>query len=80
MECQTSRCETMTPEFEMLMNDPDVPSERGPGGTLIFLDGDQYCVVSPNFVSTEQSDCYAFGRTRDEAIVNYAARFGRPSL
>jgi hypothetical protein len=69
----------MTPEFEMLMNDPDVQSERGPGRTLIFLDGDQYCLVGPDFVSTEQSDCYAFGRTREEAIANYAARFGKHS-
>ena len=69
----------MTAEFEALLNDPDVQSERGPGGTLIFLDGDQYCVVGPDFVSTEQSDCYAFGGTREEAISNYAARFGQQS-
>ena len=66
----------MTPEFESLKNDPDLQSERGPGGTLIFLDGDQYCVVGPDFVSTEESDCYAFGATREVAIANYAARMG----
>jgi hypothetical protein len=66
----------MTPEFERLKNDPDLQSERGPGGTLIFLDGDQYCVVGPDFVSTEQSDCYAFGATKQEAVANYAARIG----
>ncbi len=61
----------MTPEFEMMMHDPDLGAERGPGGTLIFQDGEQYCVVGPEFVSMEESDCYAFGSTREEAIVNY---------
>lgn len=64
----------MTPEFELLMNDPDLESTRGPGWTLVFLDGDQYCVVGPEFVSMEESDCYAFGATREEAIANYAAK------
>ena len=32
----------MTPEFEMLMHDPDLEATRGPGGTLIFLAGGQY--------------------------------------
>ncbi|HEX6279648.1 MAG TPA: hypothetical protein VFZ49_06470 [Pyrinomonadaceae bacterium] len=64
----------MTAEFEGLLNDPDLESERGPKGTLIFLDGDQYCVVGPEFVSTEESDCYAFGATRDEAVANYFRR------
>ena len=67
----------MTPEFEALKNDPDLQVERGPSGTLIFLDGDQYCVVGPEFVSIEDSDCYAFGATKDEAIANYAARIGQ---
>jgi hypothetical protein len=64
----------MTAEFELLANDPDLEAERGPGGTLIFLDGDQYCVVGPEFVSVEESDCYAFGATRDAAIANFALR------
>lgn len=66
----------MSPEFEMLGNDPDLQSERGPGGTLIFLDGDQYCVIGPEFVSMEESDCYAFGETKEQAIANYAAKSG----
>ncbi|MEQ1765459.1 MAG: hypothetical protein ABL984_20185 [Pyrinomonadaceae bacterium] len=66
----------MTPEFELLMNDPDLESEPGPNGTLIFLDGDQYCVVGPKFVSMAESDCYAFGSTRKEAVANYAMRTG----
>lgn len=65
----------MTPEFELLKNDPDLESEPGPGGTLIFLDGDQYCVVGQEFVSIEESDCYAFGSTRAEAIQNYRIKF-----
>ena len=64
----------MTPEFEQLKNDPDLESQAGPGGTLIFMDGDGYCVVGPEFVSVEESDCYAYGETREQAIANYAAR------
>jgi len=64
----------MSAELEMLRDDPDLEAERGPGGTLIFLDGDQYCVVGPEFVSTEESDCYAFGATREQAIANYAMK------
>jgi len=57
-----------------MASDPDLQSERGPGGTLIFLDGGQYCVVGPDFISTEESDCYAFGATREQAIANFAAK------
>ena len=64
----------MTPEFESLINDPDLETERGPGGTLVFLDGDAYCVVGPGFVSVEESDCYAFGATKEQAIANYAMK------
>jgi hypothetical protein len=66
----------MTAEFEMLKNDPDLESTRGPGGTLIFLDGDQYCVVGPEFTNVEESDWFAFGSTREEAIANYAIKVG----
>jgi len=67
----------MTPEFEQLKHDPDLQCESGPGGTLIFIDGEQYCVVSPDFVSVEESDCYAFGDTREQAIANFAAKIAR---
>lgn len=66
----------MTDEFEMLTNDPDLESSRGPGGTLIFEDGGQYCIIGPEFVSMEESDCYAFGATREMAIANYAIKTG----
>lgn len=65
----------MTPDFEALKNDPDLQSEPGPGGTLIFLDGDQYCCVGPDFVSMEESARCAFGATREDAIANYSSRF-----
>lgn len=65
----------MTQEFEMLMHDPDLDASQGPRGTLVFLDGDQYCVVGPEFVSMEESNCYAFGSTKEEAIANFAAKF-----
>jgi len=67
----------MTLEFQMLANDPDLEAERGPGGTLIFVDGIQYCVVGPGFVSMDESDCYAFGSTKDEAMANYALKTGK---
>ncbi|MEO8042129.1 MAG: hypothetical protein ABI646_05935 [Acidobacteriota bacterium] len=64
----------MTSEFKLMMNDPDLEKSFGPGGTLVFLDGDQYCVVGPEFVGMEESDCYAFGATKEEAIANYARK------
>lgn len=64
----------MSDEFEQLLNDPDLQSERGPNGTLIFLDGNAYCVVGPQFVSFDESDSYAFGDTREEAIANYGMK------
>ena len=62
----------MTPEFEAIKHDPDLQAEPGPGGTLIFLDGDQYCVIGPEFVGIEDGGGCAFGATREEAIANYA--------
>jgi len=64
----------MTPEFEILKNDPDLQSEPGPGNTLIFNDGDQYCCVGPEFVSMDEGEGLAFGATREEAIANYLNR------
>ena len=62
----------MTEEFLQLLNDPDLEAERCPGNTLLFRDGDQYCVIGSAFVSMEESDCYAFGSTRAEALANFA--------
>jgi len=64
----------VTPEFEQLKNDPDLQSEPGPGGTLIFIDGNSYCVIGPDFVSMEESDGFAYGDTRKQALANYVAR------
>ena len=64
----------MTPEFEQLKNDPDLESQPDPGGTLIFVDGGSFCVIGPDFVSMDESDCYAFGDTREQAIANYASK------
>lgn len=64
----------MTEEFEKMKSDPDLESSPGPGGTLVFLDGSQYCVVGPEFVSMEESDCYAHGASKEEAIANYTAK------
>lgn len=67
----------MTKEFETLMSDPDLDSSPGPGGTLVFLDGEQYCVVGPDFVSMEESECFAFGATKEQAIANYTHKMER---
>ncbi len=64
----------MTEEFESMKNDPDLEATNGPSGTLVFIDGEQYCVVGAQFVSMEESDCYAFGSTREDAIANYAMK------
>lgn len=64
----------MTTEFDQLRNDPDLESTPGPGGTLIFHDGDQYCVIGPDFVSMEESTCYAHGDTKQQALANYAMK------
>ncbi|MBK9154189.1 MAG: hypothetical protein IPM25_08230 [Chloracidobacterium sp.] len=64
----------MTPEFEVLKSDPDIESEPGPGGTLIFRDGGGFCVVGPDFVSVEESDHYAYGATVEEALANYSLK------
>lgn len=74
MEREAGPGEAMTSEFEALKHDPDLQAEPGPGGTLIFLDGDQYCVVGPDFVGMEDGEHYAFGATREEAIANYGLR------
>ena len=59
--------ETMMPEFEKLKKSTGSQATHGPGGTLIFLDGDQYCVVA-GIVSTEISDCYAFGEPKKRRL------------
>ena len=64
----------MTGEFEQMIHDPDLQAGRGPGGTLIFQDGEGYCVVGLEFVSVEESDCYAYGETRERAIANYKSK------
>ncbi|MBP9663398.1 MAG: hypothetical protein KBD94_02165 [Pyrinomonadaceae bacterium] len=67
----------MTPEFEQLKNDPDLESTPGPGGTLIFIDGDQYCVIGPDFISMEESTNYAHGPTKPQALANYTMKMSK---
>lgn len=38
-----------------------------------FLDGDTWCCVGEDFINLQESSCYAFGDTRDDAIKRYAA-------
>lgn len=68
-----------TEEFRQLRDDPDVESENGPAGTLIFRDGSGFCVVGPEFVDVDESDCYAYGETRDQAVANYMLRISLKS-
>lgn len=68
-----------TEEFELLKNDPDLQSATGPGGTLVFYDGDSYCIVGPQFVSMEESDCYAHGATPEQAWANYTCKLEQNS-
>jgi hypothetical protein len=63
-----------TEQFIQLRDDPDIECERGPRGTLIFSDGEGFCVVGPDFVDTTVSDCYAYGSTREQALLNYALK------
>ena len=77
MECETRGRKEVTEEFKAFKSDPDLQSEPGPGGTLIFQDGDQYCCVGPDFVSMEESDSCGFGTTREEAFANYSAKADR---
>ena len=56
----------------MMKNDPDLDAKPGPGGTLVFNDGEQYCIVGPEFVGMEEGQGYAFGETIEQAIANYA--------
>lgn len=37
-----------------------------------FRDGDSWCCVGPDFVNLQESDNYAFGDSRDEAIINFS--------
>ncbi len=69
-----------TEEFKRLRDDPDMESEAGPAGTLVFRDGGAYCVVGPEFAGMEESGGYAFGDTREQALANYFERVrGRKS-
>lgn len=45
----------------------------------VFKDGDAWCCVGENFENLQESDNYAFGSTRDEAINNYALLYKQPT-
>lgn len=34
-------------------------------------DGDSWCCIGPDFVNLQESDCYAFGESYGDAIINY---------
>jgi hypothetical protein len=37
----------------------------------VFKDGDEWCCIGADFENLQESDCYAFGKTREESINNY---------
>ncbi|PCI54177.1 MAG: hypothetical protein COB36_10835 [Alphaproteobacteria bacterium] len=37
----------------------------------VMKDGDAWCCVGEEFINLQESDCYAFGDTKKEAIENY---------
>lgn len=37
-----------------------------------YMDGDAWCCVGPGFVDLQESDEYAFGETREEAIKSFS--------
>lgn len=39
----------------------------------VLKDGNAWCCIGLEFENLQESDCYAFGDTRDEAIANYGA-------
>jgi len=43
-----------------------------------FADGNKFCCVGEGFENLQESDRYAFGDTRDEAILNFCEGFDHP--
>lgn len=37
----------------------------------VLEDGDEWCCIGEDFVNLQESNCYAFGKSRQEAIKNY---------
>jgi hypothetical protein len=60
-----------TTEFNKYKNDPELNAELLPDGSLVFEDGGGYMVIGPNFVSVADSEDFAYGDDREDAIENY---------
>ena len=41
----------------------------------VFKDGNEFCCVGENFINLQESNNYAFGKTKQEAINNYGTKF-----
>ena len=41
----------------------------------VFQDGNKWCCVGEGFVNVQESDNYAFGKTRKKAIKNYSNKY-----
>ena len=66
-------CDMASKQFKQFRDDPALKAELLPDGSLAFEDGAGYMVIGPNFISVADSDDFAFGDTREEAISNYRA-------
>ena len=58
-------------QFKQFRDDPELKAELLPDGSLAFEDGAGYMVIGPDFISVADSEDFAFGDTREEAISNY---------
>jgi hypothetical protein len=55
---------------------PTLKRRRGLVERLYFSTVISTALSGPDFVSMEESDCYAFGSSMDQAIANYAMKTG----
>jgi len=46
----------------------EIVTDNGRVEFKCFLDGDSFCCIAPEFINLQESDCYAFGDTRQQAI------------
>lgn len=62
-----------TKEFEDIKNDESLNAEQLADGTLVFKDGNAFLLIGPSFTNLAESEDFAVGDTKEQAIDNYAA-------
>lgn len=58
-------------QFKQFRDDPELNAELLPDGSLAFEDGAGFMVIGPDFISVADSEDFAYGDSREEAIANY---------